>query len=65
MSNADAFLGLTKKRAQDLAEAKNMIFRLIRIDEEQFLPYPPPEEALTDRICVEIDKSKVTKATIQ
>lgn len=61
--NADTFLGLSKKRAQDVAEAKNIIFRLIRIDGEQFLPYP--EETLTDRVCIEIDSGKVTKATIQ
>ena len=61
--NADAFLGLSKRRAQDVAEAKNMIFRLIRIDDQQFMAYP--EETLLDRVCIEIDDGKVTKATIQ
>jgi hypothetical protein len=61
--NANDFLGKTKKGAQDYAESKNMIFRLIRIDSENFMSYP--EETLTDRVCIEIDKGKVTKATIQ
>lgn len=61
--NADAFLGLSKKRAQDVAEGKNMIFRLIRIDQENFYNYP--EDVRTDRVCVEIDAGKVTKASIQ
>jgi hypothetical protein len=63
MTNANDFLGLTKKRAQDKAEALNLVFRLIRIDGEEFLPYP--EETFLDRICVEIDKGAVTKATLQ
>ena len=63
MANANDFLGLTKKRAQDKAEALSLVFRLMRIDEEQFLPYP--EDNFPDRICVEIDKSVVTKATLQ
>jgi hypothetical protein len=61
--NADVFIGLSKKRGQDLAEAKNMIFRLIRIDDERFLDYP--EETLYDRVCIEIDGGKITKASIQ
>jgi hypothetical protein len=61
--NADPFLGLSKKRAQDLAEAKNMIFRLVRIDDQRFLDYP--EETLYDRVCIEIDNGKVTKAMIK
>jgi hypothetical protein len=58
----DQFLGLTKKRAQDKAEVLNLVFRLIRINNENFLPYP--EDKRTDRICVEIDDGAVTKATI-
>lgn len=60
---ADDFLGLTKKGAQNKAEEKNLIFRLIRIDAEQFYTYPDDER--TDRLCVEIDDGKVTKATIR
>ena len=60
---ANQFLGMSKKRAQDMAEGKNMIFRLIRIDGENFYPYP--EDQRTDRICVEIDNGQVTKASIQ
>ena len=57
------FIGLSKKRAQDLAEKKNMIFRLIRVDSEQFLPYP--DDKRDDRVCCEIEKAKVIKASIQ
>lgn len=58
----DQFLGLTKKRAQDRAEVLNLVFRLIRINDENFLPYP--DDKRTDRICVEIDNGAVTKALI-
>jgi len=57
------FLGLSKKRAQDLAESKNLIFRLIKIDDENFLSYP--EDVRDDRLCVEIEKGQVKKASIQ
>jgi hypothetical protein len=60
---SEDFLGLTKKGAQDKAEAKNFIFRLIRKDDQTFFSYPSDVRA--DRICVEIDKGAVTKATIQ
>lgn len=59
---AQQFLNLPKKKAQDVAEAKNMIFRLIRIDEKPYFDYPL--EQRTDRVCVEIDNGVVTKATI-
>lgn len=61
--NADSFLGLSKKRGQDLAEAKNMIFRLIKSDGEDFLSYP--EDIRTDRICVELEQGKIIKAVIR
>lgn len=60
---SEEFLGLTKKGAQEKAEAKNFIFRLIRKDEQTFFSYPT--DVRTDRVCVEIDKGTVTKATIQ
>jgi len=63
MMSAGDFLGLTKKRAQDICESKNMIFRLIRIDDTRFLDYP--EDNRPDRVCVEIDQSKISKAVIQ
>jgi hypothetical protein len=61
--SASDFVGLSKKGSQNLAEGRNMIFRLIRIDGESYYDYP--EDTRTDRICVEIDDGKVTKATIQ
>lgn len=63
MANADTFVGLTKKGAQNKAEEMNLIFRLVRIDGADFLGYP--EDTRDDRICVEIDNGSVTKATIQ
>ena len=60
---AEDFLNLSKKAAQDKAEGKNLIFRLIRIDNEQYFSYP--SDTRTDRICVEIDSGKVSKSTIQ
>lgn len=59
----EEFLGLTKKAAQDKAEAKNLIFRLISVDGEPFFGYPPDER--TDRVCVEIEKGRVAKVTLQ
>jgi hypothetical protein len=53
------FLGLTKKMAQDRAEGRNLIFRLIRVDKENFFDYPTDER--NDRVCIEIDAGKVTK----
>jgi hypothetical protein len=62
---AEDFLSLSKKRAQDLAESKYMIFRLIRIDDERFLDYPSEDDKRFDRVCVELDQGKITKAVIQ
>ncbi len=63
MADASKFLGMTKKGAQNKAEELNLIFRLIRIDNDNFYAYP--EDKREDRVCVEIDNGSVTKATIQ
>ena len=63
MANADTFVGLTKKGAQNKAESENLIFRLVSIDGAHFLGYP--EDTRDDRVCVEIANGSVTKATIQ
>jgi len=63
MATSQEYVGLTKKSAQDRAERLNMVFRLIRIDGENFFPYP--DDRMTDRVCVEIDAGKVTKASIR
>lgn len=60
---AEDFIGLSKKAAQDRAEQKNLIFRLIRINEKNFLSYPT--DTRTDRICIEIDGQTVSKASLQ
>lgn len=56
------FIGLTKKSAQNKADAMSLTFRLIRIDNQEF--FKMPEEAREDRICIEIDRGEVTKAII-
>jgi len=61
---AEKFLNLTKYKAQDLAEANNMIFRLIRSDGELFFDYPDDAEKRTDRICIELEAGRVVKAIV-
>lgn len=63
MTTANDFIGQTKKGSQNLAEARGLIFRLIRVDAEDYLAYP--EDQRMDRVCVEIDNGKVTKATVR
>lgn len=60
---AAKFIGLSKNSGQNKAENSNLIFRLIRKDGEAFMDYP--SDSRTDRVCVEIDKGEITKATIQ
>ena len=62
MEAAD-FIGLSKKKCQDLCESKNMIFRPISVDGKAFFDYP--EDVRTDRVCVKIVALKVTEAIIQ
>jgi hypothetical protein len=59
---AEEFIGKSKFMAQNLAESKNMIFRLISIDGEPYLSYP--EDIRDDRVCVELVAGKIVKATI-
>ncbi len=61
--NANSFLGLTKKGAQNLAEASNLIFRLVRVDDEVILGVP--QDNVPDRICIVIEKSAVKEAYFQ
>lgn len=55
----EQYMGLSKKSAQNLAEAQNLLFRLISIDDEPFMDYP--SDVRNDRICVEIKSGKVVK----
>ena len=58
------FIGMTKKGSQDLAEKNNLIYRLIRIDNDKFNDYPVDDRTeQKDRVCIEIDGGKVSKAT--
>ncbi len=62
MSQINDYVGMTKHGAQNIAEKRNMIFRLISVDGDPFLAYP--EDQRDDRICVELVGGKVTKAII-
>lgn len=59
MSTND-FIGLSKRAAQNLAEKRNLIFRLCRVDGEKMLSHPT--DYMKDRVSIEIDGGKVTKA---
>lgn len=59
---AEDFIGLTKKNAQDKAEGRNFIFRLIRIDNKAFFDYPPANDFCAERLCVELENGKVVVA---
>ena len=63
MHNANDFIGLSKVASQNLAEKKNIIYHLVRIDGEMFFDYP--SEIRDDRVCVEIENGRVVKASIQ
>lgn len=56
-------MGLSRKSAQNLADVKDMIFRLISVDGEPYLSYP--EDIREDRVCVEITDGKVSRALVQ
>ncbi len=60
---ADDFIGLSKKKAQDVAEYNSLIFRLVKVDGEEMLGYPT--DSNVERICVEIENGKVVKASMQ
>jgi len=62
-SEADCYIGLSKKDSQNKADHLNHIFRLIRIDDKPMFSYP--EDIRTDRVCIEIENGLVVKAVIQ
>lgn len=61
--DTQAFVGMGKRRAQNEAESRNLIFRLVSVDGEKILGYPE-DDPRDDRVCVEIENDKVCKATI-
>ena len=50
MTDADQMKGMEKRAAQNFAERKNLIFRLVSVNGETFLG--KPEDVRTDRDCV-------------
>lgn len=64
-ATAEDFIGLSKRQGQDLAEARNMIFQLVRINDEKFFEYPTdPNTFRFDRVYVELDNGKISIAKI-
>lgn len=59
---ASKFLGITKKRAYDLAEAHSLILRLIQIDEEKYFDIPEDKDFVKDRICIKVKNGVVSEA---
>lgn len=57
------FVGLGKRAAQNKAEFLNLSFHLIRVDKENFFSYP--DDTRADRICIEIDEGRVSRAKIR
>lgn len=62
MTDAEQMKGMEKRAAQNFAERKNLIFRLVSVNGETFLG--KPEDARTDRVCVEIVDNRVVDAYI-
>lgn len=58
------FIGMGKRESQNYADSLNFVYRLCRVDGEQFFSYPAEEEKRNDRICIEIENGKVVKATV-
>ena len=65
ITKAEDFLGLSKFAAQAKAENRNMIFRLIKVDDKEFFAYPSETDIRTDRVCCELEGGKVVKAVLQ
>jgi hypothetical protein len=63
MIDVSVLLGMGKRQSQNKVEAMNMIYRLIRVDNETIQSYP--EDVRDDRVCIEIESGKVVKAVIQ
>lgn len=60
---SEQFLGLTKRQSYDLAEKLGLMVRIIRMGEKPLLPYP--NDVRDDRICLELDERRVSKAVVQ
>ena len=62
MIDANKYIGMGKRRAQNLAELDNLTFRLVSSNGELMLG--KPEDVRTDRLCVVIDNDQVKEAWI-
>ena len=63
MAAASDFIGRSKKGAQDLAEARNLVFRLVSVDGENMLGWP--EDKFEQRVCCVLAGGKVTQAELR
>lgn len=62
MIDTNRYIGLGKRRAQNLAEADNLIFRLVSANGEVILGKPDNVQA--DRLCVVVENDQVKEAWI-
>ena len=61
--NTDVFIGMGKRRAQNEAETRSLVFHLVSVDGTTILGYPAGA-AREDRVLVEIVNDKVSKAVL-
>lgn len=59
----EQFIGLTKRQSYELAERLGLMPHLVRMDERMLFGYP--NDVRDDRICLEFDLRKVSKARVQ
>ena len=62
MIDTSKYIGMGKRRAQNLAEHDNLIFRLISSNGKIILG--KPESIQSDRLCVVIENDQVKEAWI-
>ena len=62
MIDTNRYIGLGKRRAQNLAEADNLVFRLVSSNGEVILGRP--DDVQPDRLCVVIEGDQVKEAWI-
>lgn len=59
---APDFVGMGKRPAQNLAEKRNLTFRLVSADGELMLGWP--DDFQPDRVCCVVEDAKVVQAEI-
>ncbi len=62
MIDTNRYIGMGKRKAQNQAEADNLIFRLVSANGETILGNP--DDVQTERICIIIENDQVKEAWI-